>query len=78
MWMPGVFHIIVLRNPSALKFSDGELKAGHIVSGPGGKTAKQAQTITLPPPCWYDVLFMKSWVSFTPDVTGHKRFSFCH
>ncbi len=30
--------------------------------------------------CWYDVLFMKCCVGFTPDVTGHtpsKKFNFC-
>ncbi len=30
--------------------------------------------------CWYDVLFMKCCVGFTPDVTGHtppKMFNFC-
>lgn len=30
--------------------------------------------------CWYDVLFMKCYVGFTPDVTGHipsKKLNFC-
>ncbi len=30
--------------------------------------------------CWYDVLFMKCCVGFTPDVTGHtpsKKLNFC-
>ncbi len=30
--------------------------------------------------CWHDVLFMKCFVGFTPDVTGHrpsKKFNFC-
>ncbi len=30
--------------------------------------------------CWYDVLFMKCCVGFTPDVTGHtpsKNLNFC-
>ncbi len=30
--------------------------------------------------CWYDVLFMKCCVGFTPDVTGYtpsKKFNFC-
>ncbi len=30
--------------------------------------------------CWYDVLFMKCCVCFTPDVTGHapcKKLNFC-
>ncbi len=54
-----------------------------MASHPGLEAAKQPQTITLPPPCfdcWYDVLFMKCCVGFTPDVTGHtpsKKFNFC-
>ncbi len=30
--------------------------------------------------CWYDVLFLKCCVTFTPDVMGHtpsKKFNFC-
>ncbi len=46
-----------------------------MISHPGPEAAKQPQTITLPPPCltWYDVLFMKCGVGFTPDVTGHTH-----
>ncbi len=54
-----------------------------MASHPGPETAKQPQTITLPPPCLtvgMMFFFMKCCVGFMPDVTGHapsKKFNFC-
>lgn len=44
----------------------------YYVSCPGPEAAKQPQNITIPPPCMYNVLFMKCCVSFTADVTGFQ------
>ncbi len=44
------------------------------------KAAPDHHTTTSMFDCWYDVLFMKCCVGFTPDVTGHtpsKKFNFC-
>ncbi len=44
------------------------------------KAAPDHHTTTTMFDCWYDVLFMKCCVGFTPDVTGHtpsKKFNFC-
>ncbi len=44
------------------------------------KTAPDHHTTTTIFYCWYDVLFLKCCVTFTPDVTGHtpsKKFNFC-
>ncbi len=44
------------------------------------KAAQDHHTTTTMFDCWYDVLFMKCCVEFTPDVTGHtpsKKFNFC-
>ncbi len=44
------------------------------------KAAPDHHTTTTMFDCWYDVLFMKCCVGFTPDVTGHtpsKMFNFC-
>ena len=44
------------------------------------KTAPDHHTTTTIFYCWYDVLFLKCSVTFTPDVMGHtpsKKFNFC-
>ncbi len=44
------------------------------------KAAPDHHTTTTMFDCWYDVLFMKCCVGFTPDVMGHapsKKFNFC-
>ncbi len=44
------------------------------------KTAPDHHTTTTIFYCWYDVLFLKCCVTFTPDVMGHtpsKKFNFC-
>jgi len=44
------------------------------------KTAPDHHTPTTIFYCWYDVLFLKYGVTFTPDVMGHtpsKKFNFC-
>ncbi len=44
------------------------------------KTAPDHHITTTMFDCWYDVLFMKCCVGFTPDVMGHapsKKFNFC-
>ncbi len=44
------------------------------------KAAPDHHTTTTMFDCWYDVLFMKCCVGFTPDVTGHipsKKLNFC-
>ncbi len=44
------------------------------------KAAPDHHTTTTMFDWWYDVLFMKCCVGFTPDVTGHtpsKKFNFC-
>ncbi len=45
---------------------------------PGPEAAKQLPTTIFY--CWYDVIFLKCCVTFTPDVMGHtpsKKFNFC-
>ncbi len=52
------------------------ITASHPGPGPG----PDHHTTTTMFDCWYDVLFMKCCVGFTPDVTGHapsKKFNFC-
>ncbi len=54
-----------------------------MASHPGPEAAQQPRdhhTTTTMFDCWYDVLFMKCCVGFTPDVTGHapsKKLNFC-
>ncbi len=35
------------------------------------KAAPDRHTITTMFDCWYDVIFIKCYVGFTPDLTGH-------
>ncbi len=45
------------------------------------KTAPDHHTTTIIFYCWYENLFLKCCVTFTPDVMGHtpsKKFNFCH
>ncbi len=58
----------------------GSINYGKLSRSWSCKAAPDHYTTTTMFDCWYDVLFMKCCVGFTPDVTGHtpsKKFNFC-
>ncbi len=58
----------------------GSINYGKSSRSWSSKTAPDHHTTTTIFYCWYDVLFLKCCVTFTPDVMGHtpsKKFNFC-